>query len=124
MKNIENIKRKVRETGSRSREMRIDGRKPKDSVFAGCFSFEESRTGRFENPEISAASGRRITLGAICPYLRLHLVGPRDKRGKLRIIKREQVWRCFGGGGGVKNISAFGRNVLIRKVTHTDFGIP
>jgi len=44
-----------------------------------------------ENPEISAASGGRITLGAICPYLRLHLVGPRDKRGRLRIIKREQV---------------------------------
>jgi len=96
-------------------------------VFAGCFPFEESCTGRFENPKISAASGGRITLGAICPYLRLHLVGPRDKRGRLRIIKRKQVWRWIGGGGGGggrKNISAFGRNVLIREVMHIGFGIP
>lgn len=50
---------------------------------------EESCTRRSENPEISAASGKRITLGAICPYSSL-AAGPRDKRRKLN-IKCKQV---------------------------------
>lgn len=42
-----------------------------NSMFAGMFLVEEPCKRRFGNPEISATSGKRITLEAICPYLRL-----------------------------------------------------
>lgn len=40
-------------------------------MFAGCFPSKGAvYERRFGNPEISATSGKRITLRAICPYLR------------------------------------------------------
>lgn len=100
--------------------MRINGRGPKDSMFAGCFSFEESCTGRFGNPEISAASGERITLGAICLVLKTRCWSRREIKeaswASLSVSKCSDGGDGDGGGGGdggTRNIYRdSGRNAL------------